>query len=67
VELKPDPWKRAFRYACEDGHVTLLSLGPDGIADSPDDIRAGEYAPANPGDTGEVERIYSVEIYRGKP
>jgi len=39
-ELKPDPWKHAFRYAASGGQILLRSAGADGIDGSPDDIRA---------------------------
>lgn len=42
--LWPDPWKRAYRYALTNGAIRLSSDGPDGRADTADDIRA---APAD--------------------
>jgi len=38
--LKPDPWKRPYRYSFTNGAVTLFSSGPDGKAGTADDIRS---------------------------
>ncbi len=38
--LWPDPWKHAYAYSLTNGIVRLSSSGPDGIADTGDDIFA---------------------------
>jgi general secretion pathway protein G len=38
--LYPDRWGHPFQYACSNGQIRLFSLGPDGVADTADDIPA---------------------------
>jgi general secretion pathway protein G len=38
--LKPDPWRTPYRYTIADGNVRLGSSGPDGRADTADDLPA---------------------------
>jgi type II secretion system protein G len=38
--LYPDRWGHPYQYACSNGQVRLYSLGPDGAADTADDIPA---------------------------
>jgi type II secretion system protein G len=38
--LPPDVWTHPFVYSCTSGQVRLLSLGPDGLAGTPDDLIA---------------------------
>ena len=36
--IRLDPWHKPYKYAGERNHFTLRSTGPDGKADTPDDI-----------------------------
>lgn len=36
--IRPDPWKHPYVYRCDNGMITLLSLGADGIEGTADDI-----------------------------
>jgi hypothetical protein len=36
--IRVDPWQRPYQYLGERDHFTLRSAGPDGKADTPDDI-----------------------------
>ena len=40
-QLPVDPWKRPYVIACEDDTVSVTSLGPDGKADTDDDVVLG--------------------------
>ena len=51
LKLKPDPWKRPFKYTSDTHSVILYSLGPDGLDGSPDDIRLSELRDSRPGAT----------------
>lgn len=35
---QPDPWGHAYRIACANDMVRVISLGPDGVLGSPDDF-----------------------------
>jgi general secretion pathway protein G len=41
-QLTPDPWGRAYRYACTNDTVALGSCGPDGRPGTADDVAAPE-------------------------
>lgn len=36
--IRPDPWKNYYRYGLNNGEITLLSCGPDGIEATEDDL-----------------------------
>jgi general secretion pathway protein G len=36
--VTPDPWHHPYVYRCVDGRFALLSLGPDGVENTKDDI-----------------------------
>jgi len=36
--IRPDPWLHPYVYRCQDGMITLLSLGADGKENTADDI-----------------------------
>ena len=36
--IRVDPWHQPYKYLGERDHFTLRSTGPDGKADTPDDI-----------------------------
>ena len=36
--VRPDPWNHPYVYRCDEGRMTLKSLGPDGLENTADDI-----------------------------
>ena len=43
-----DPWARPYQVVCQGRDVQVISLGPDGKADTDDDVRASEESSRGP-------------------
>src|SRR5262249_10247781 len=38
-ELRKDPWGQSYLLKCDNGEVQIISMGPDRLLGTPDDIR----------------------------